>query len=130
MEYSEEEDIGEVDEVEFSKEVLALLKKERKTLRESGFDVDKAIEEIERGLEEVADAKAQVDDLKRRQLMSMSESLIKEKEPVIAGVAHLDAASNNLRADEDVLEHYRRQRRSPRNQKKREEEADGIGGSN
>ena len=77
-------------------------------LKEKGLDVDFMIGDIEELIERTEDAKARLEGLKKQQLMSMSESPIREVSPTSATVAHLDMAAREFRGDEAVLKHYRR----------------------
>jgi hypothetical protein len=111
-----------IDEMEFSKEVLELFKKERAALKKAGLDVDFMIAEIERLIQEADDAKARVEDLKRQMLMSMSKSLVGQKGAPPASVEQLDMAGKDLRKDGDVEEYFKRLWRRTRKPGKPEED--------
>ena len=108
MEHSEDEDISDVDVIGFAKEVIALLKQERKTLMEKGLDVDRMIEELEDILQQALDSKARLDDIKRQMIMSMSKSLVGGEDTTHHVDERLDMAAETLRKDEDVQEYFRR----------------------
>jgi len=88
MEYEENIDVEE-----FTKQVIALMKKERMKLIEAGFDVDFMIHQLEGLLEDAVDAKAKLDII------------------YMAPTEHLDMATTKMRSDEDVIEYFKRLRR-------------------
>lgn len=111
----EEEFDGEIlDELEFAKAVLELMKKERAAIKKGGVDVDRMIEEIEDLLQQVEDSKAHLEDLKRRMLMAMSKSLIGDKGAPQGPNEHLDMAAKDLHKGETAEEYFRRVKRRTR----------------
>lgn len=112
MEYSEDDDSGDFDEIENAKEIIAFMKKERKMLMEKGIDVDKAIEDLERIIQQAEDSKAHLEDIKRQLVKSVS--LIGKDDSTHPLDERLDMASKDLRKDEDVQEYFRRARRRAR----------------
>lgn len=105
------DDEEEIDEVEFAKQVIEYLKKERAALLAAGLDVDPMIRQLEEVLEEVNDAKGRVDDLQRQILKSTGSPVAWLPGPYMAPVEHLDMAAADLRSDNDVMEYFRRLRR-------------------
>jgi hypothetical protein len=99
------------DEVEFAKAVLELMKRERTELIKAGLDVDHMIEELENIMQEAQDAKAHLDDLKKRMVMEMSKSLIGEKGAPAASTDQFDMASKELRKGETAEEYFQRVKR-------------------
>ena len=112
VEYSEDDDSGDFDEIENAKEIIAFMKKERKMLMEKGIDVDKAIEDLERIIQQAEDSKAHLEDIKRQLVKSVS--LIGKDDSTHPLDERLDMASKDLRKDEDVQEYFRRARRRAR----------------
>jgi len=111
MEDDEEFDAEVLDELEFAKAVLELMKKERAAIKKGGVDVDRMIEELEDLLQQTEDSKAHLDDLKRRMVMEMSKSLIGVKGAPASSTDHLDMAGKDLRKGESAEEYFRRVKR-------------------
>jgi len=106
MEYEENIDVEE-----FTKQVIALMKKERMKLIEAGFDVDFMIHQLEGLLEDAVDAKAKLDIIKRQLLKSYTMSKEDHRSSYMAPTEHLDMATTKMRSDEDVIEYFKRLRR-------------------
>jgi len=107
------------DEVEFAKAVLDLMRKERAELKKVGLDIDHMMEELESAMQEAQDAKAHLDDLKKRMVMEMSKSLIGEKGAPAASTDQLDMATKEMRKGETTEDYFMREKR--RAQKPRED---------
>ncbi len=108
MESSEEDCY---DNTDVTRELLELLKRERKKLTEAGLDVDFMIKELEDLLQKIDDGKAHIEDIKRQMVMESSKSLIGDEGPSPASTDRLDMAAKELRKDGDVEEYYKRLRR-------------------
>ena len=117
MEDDEEFDAEVLDELEFAKAVLELMKKERAAIKKGGVDVDRMIEELEDLLQQTEDSKAHLDDLKRRMVMEMSKSLIGQKGAPASSTDHLDMAAKEMRKGETAEEYFRRVKRRARQSK-------------
>jgi hypothetical protein len=117
MEGEGEFDGEELDEMEFAKAVLEMLKKERAAIKKGGVDVDRMIEELEDLLQQTEDSKADVEDLKRRMLMAMSKSAIGDKGAPQGPSERLDMAGKDLQKGETAEEYFRRVKRRAREPK-------------
>jgi len=111
MEGEEEFDGEEFDEMEFARAVLELMKKERAAIKKGGVDVDRMIEELEDLLQQTEDSKADLEDLKRRMLMSMSRSLIGDKGAPTGPSERLDMAAKDLHKGETAEDYFKRVKR-------------------
>jgi len=105
------DDEEELDEIGFAKAVIDAIKKSREELRKAGLDVDRMIEELEKTLREAEDLQAQLDELKRQELMEMSKSLIGDKGAAGPSVEKLDMAVKDLLGGETTEEYYKRLKR-------------------
>jgi len=111
MDDEEEVDEALMDEVEFAKAILELMKKDRAELKKAGLDVDHMIEELENLMQEAKDSKADLEDLKKRMVMEMSKSLIKAKGAPASSTDHLDMAAKEMRKGETAEDYFKRVKR-------------------